>query len=88
MLKGIPSKVIYMVTSIFKNKYGEIKKCLLWSIINQNSTSSSGSKYMLVWIVHISFVQIGQWLERAHDSHEIVGSNPTWANFQYGIEQP
>ena len=88
MLKGIPSRAIYMVTSTFKDRYGEIKKYLLWSIINQNSTSFSRSKYMLVWIVYISFVQIGQWLERAHDSHDIVGSNPTRANFLYGIEKP
>ena len=27
MLKGIPNRVIYMATSTFKNKYGELKKC-------------------------------------------------------------
>ena len=35
-----------------------------------------------------SFGQIGQWLERVHVKHEVVGSNPTRANFLYGIEKP
>ena len=31
---------------------------------------------------------ISQWLERVHGKHEVVGSNPTQANFLYGIEEP
>ena len=31
---------------------------------------------------------IAQWLERVHGKHEVVGSNPTQANFLYGIEEP
>ena len=53
MLKGIPNRVIYMAASIFKNKYEELKKYLLWSIFNQTSTSFSGSKDMLVGIVKL-----------------------------------
>ena len=44
---------------------------------------------MLETINHISsFDQIAQWLERVHIKHELVGSDPTWANFLYGIEKP
>ena len=44
---------------------------------------------MLYTIKHIaSFGQIAQWLERVHGKHKIVGSNPTRANFLYGIEKP
>ena len=40
-------------------------------------------------IKHISsFGHIAQWLERVHGKHEVLGSNPTRANFLYGIEKP
>ena len=29
-----------------------------------------------------------QWLERVYGKHNIVGLNPTWANFLCGIEKP
>ena len=43
----IPNRVIYMVTSTFKNKYEELKEWLLWFIFNQIFTTFSGSKDML-----------------------------------------
>ena len=39
-----------------------------------------------LWSKHISlFGQIAQWLEHVHGNHEVVGSNPIWAKFLYGI---
>ena len=44
---------------------------------------------ILYTMKHISlFGQIAQWLERVQGKPEVVGSNPTRANFLYGIEQP
>ena len=43
----------------------------------------------LLAIKHISsFDQIAQWLERVYGKHDVVGSNPTRANFLHGIEKP
>ena len=44
--------------------------------------------YIYIYIYISSFGQIAQWLERVHGKHEVVGSNPTRANFLYGIEKP
>ena len=33
------------------------------------------------------FGQIAQWLEQVHGKHEVVGSNPTRANFLHGIKK-
>ena len=42
---------------------------------------------ILQTIKHIStFGQIAQWLEPVHGKHEVVGSNPTRANFLYRME--
>ena len=30
---------------------------------------------------------VAQWLECVHGKHEVVGSNPTLANFRYRIEK-
>ena len=38
--------------------------------------------------VHIVYIYIYNMLEHVHGKHEVVGSNPTWANFLYEIEKP
>ena len=47
----VPNSVIYMTTSTFKNKYEELKNASYGPFSTKNSTSLSGSKDMLVWIV-------------------------------------
>ena len=47
----VPNSVIYMTTSTFKSKYEELKNASYGPFSTKNSTSLSGSKDMLVWIV-------------------------------------
>ena len=44
--------------------------------------------YIYTYINIYMFGQIAQWLEQVHGKHEVVGSNPTRANFLYGIKKP
>ena len=41
---------------------------------------------ILQTIKHISL--FAQWLKHVHGKHEFLGSNPTLANFLYGIKTP
>ena len=44
--------------------------------------------YLIYIYVHIVYIYIYNMLEHVHGKHEVVGSNPTWANFLYEIEKP
>ena len=32
------------------------------------------------------YIYKNNWLEHVHSKHEVVGLNPTWASFLYGIK--